>query len=100
VRNYLIELGRAYQVALKELRVVDANPVALASKPAASHWRARLLSEDETTRMLSACKDSDSLDLYPFVMFCITTACRKGEAAQLLWENVDLSRRWAVFFIL
>jgi integrase len=97
VRNYLVELGRAYQVAMKELRVVDSNPVALVSKPPASRWRVRFLSDDEQTRLLDACRTSDSADLYPFVLFCLTTGCRKGEASALTWGNVDLERRWAIF---
>jgi integrase len=97
VRNYLIELGRAYQVALKELRVVDVNPITLVNKPAASPWRVRFLNEDEQVRLIAACKSSASPDLYCFMLFCLTTGCRKGEAAGLLWTNIDLVRRWAVF---
>jgi len=37
VRNYLIELGRAYQVALKELRVVDFNPSRWSASPQRHH---------------------------------------------------------------
>jgi integrase len=97
VRNYLLELHRAYEYAMKELRVVDSNPVALVSKPSASRWRVRFLSDNERTALLDACKAADSPDLYPFVLFCLTTGCRKGEAAALLWRDVDLKRRWAVF---
>jgi integrase len=97
VRNYLVELGRAYQIAMKELRLVDSNPVALVSKPPASRWRVRFLTDDELTRLLEACRTSDSPDLYSFVLFCLTTGCRKGEASALTWKNVDLERRWAIF---
>lgn len=38
-----------------------------------------------------------SSDLYPFTLFCVTAGCLKGEAAALLWLNVDLRRRWATF---
>ena len=97
VRNYLLELSRLFALATKELRVMDANPVVNVRKPAASKWRVRFLSDDERTALLTACKASESPDLYTFTLFCLTTGCRKGEAAALLWSNVDLRRRWAVF---
>lgn len=97
VRNYLLELSRLLAFAVKELHVMEENPVARVSKPAASQWRVRFLSDDERARLLHCCKASESDDLYPFVLFCLTTGCRKGEAAALEWRNVDLVRRWAVF---
>lgn len=97
VRNYLLELSRLLSHAVKELHVLEENPVARVSKPAASAWRVRFLSDDERTALLSACKASATADLYPFVLFCLTTGCRKGEAAALEWRHVDLARRWAVF---
>jgi integrase len=99
VRNYLIELGRLFAFAVKELRVMDANPCVNVRKPEASHWRVRFLSDEERARLLAACKASASRDLYTVVLFCLTTGCRKGEAAALLWSNVDLRRRWAVFSV-
>ena len=97
VRNYLLELSRLFTLATKELRVMDANPCVNVRKPAASKWRVRFLSDDERVALLTACKASESRDLYAFTLFCLTTGCRKGEAAALLWSNVDLRRRWAVF---
>ena len=97
MRNYLIELSRLFAFAVKEMRVMDANPCANVSGPAASDERVRFLDDDERDRSPVACKASESRDLYPFVLFCLTTGCRKGEAAALLWSNVDLRRRWAIF---
>ncbi len=97
VRNYLLELSRLFSHAVKEMHVVDENPVCRVSKPSAAKWRVRFLSGDERTALLSACKASPSADLYPFVLFCLTTGCRKGEASALEWRHVDLTRRWAVF---
>lgn len=97
VRNYLIELSRLFTLAVKELRVIDANPCARVTKPKASNEIVRYLSDDERGALLQACKESDSPDLYPFVLFCLTTGCRKGEASALEWMHVDLRRRWATF---
>jgi integrase len=97
VRNYLIELSRLFALAVKEMRVMDSNPVERVSKPAASRWRSRFLTDDEQAALLAACKASDSADLYPFVLFALTTGARKGEISALTWRNVDLRRKWAVF---
>jgi integrase len=97
VRNYLIELSRLFALAVKELRVMDSNPCASVVRPAASRQVVRYLSDDERAALLAACKESESVDLYPFVLLCLTTGCRKGEAAALEWPQVDLKRRWATF---
>lgn len=97
VRNYLVELARLFAYAVKELHVMEENPCTRVAKPSASKWRVRFLDDDERKALLAACKTSDSPDLYAFVLFCLTTGCRKGEAAALEWRNVDLKRRWAVF---
>jgi integrase len=97
VRNYLIELSRLFALAVKELRVIDANPCARVTKPKASTEVVRWLTDDERTALLAACKGSDSPDLYPFMLFALTTGARKGEIAALEWAQVDLNRRWATF---
>ena len=97
VRNYLIELSRLFALAVKELRVLDANPCASVTRPKTANEIVRWLSDDERTALLAACKASDSPDLYAFVLFALTTGARKGEIAALEWSRVDLKRRWATF---
>jgi integrase len=97
VRNYLIELSRLFTLAVKELRVMHDNPCARVTKPRASNEVVRYLSDDERAALLAACKTSESKDLYPFVLFALTTGARKGEIAALDWPHVDLRRRWATF---
>jgi integrase len=97
VRNYIIELSRLCELAVKELRVMEANPCRKVKKPAASREIVRWLSDDERSALLAACKESDQPDLYPFVLFALTTGARKGEIEALQWANVDIKRRWATF---
>jgi len=82
---------------VKELRVLDAKPCAQVRKPAASREIVRWLTDDERAALLAECKASEQPDLYPFVLFCLTTGYRKGEAQALEWANVDIKRRWATF---
>lgn len=97
VRNYLIELGRLFALAVKEMRVMEANPVTRVKKPRGSTEIVRFLSDAERTALLDACKASEQADLYAFVLFALTTGARKGEIAGLEWAQVDLARRWAIF---
>jgi integrase len=97
VRNYLIELSRLFALAVKELRLMETNPCTRVNKPKASTEVVRWLSDEERTALLAACKASESPDLYPFVLFALTTGARKGEISALEWANVDLKRRWATF---
>jgi integrase len=53
----------------------------------------RALSEDETSRLLAACRKSRSRSLYPAVLLSIHTGLRNGEVRQLRWRQVDLLGR-------
>lgn len=64
VRNYLVELSRAYVVAIRTLRLCDSNPVSNVNKPAASRKIVRFLADDEKQRLLAACRASVNPDLY------------------------------------
>jgi integrase len=97
VRNYLIELGRLFSVAVREMRVMETNPCATVKKPEVCNQIVRYLSEKEWAALADACKQSDSPDLYLFVLIALTTGARKSEIAGLLWANCDLTRRWAIF---
>jgi hypothetical protein len=80
VRNYLIELGRLFALAVKEMRVMETNPCNAVTKPAASNKVVRFLSDDERTALLTACRKSESKDLYAFVLFALTAGPRKAKS--------------------
>ena len=59
---------------------MDINPCASVTKPKASPEVVRWLSDDERTALLAACKASDSPDLYPFVLFALTTGAARAKS--------------------
>lgn len=58
--------------------------------------RTRYLSDDERGRLLDACRESPNKQLYPIVVFALSTGCRRGEILGLTLHDLDLSRQMAV----
>ena len=59
--------------------------------------RTRYLDDDERKELLAACKASRNRQLYPLVVFALSTGGRKGEILGLTLDDVDLNREAAVF---
>lgn len=57
--------------------------------------RIRYLSDKERKDLLKACKDSESKQLYPIVVFALSTGARKGEIMNLTLGDIDLVRNQA-----
>jgi integrase len=51
--------------------------------------RDRILTRDEEAELLTAC-EGPRAHLKPLLIFLLDTACRRGEAFQLKWSDVDL----------
>lgn len=96
VVRYLAALSHAFTVAMKEWGWVEENPVVKVTKPKESRGRVRFLSDDERGRLLDACKESRSPDLYLAVVLALSTGARQQEILGLKWKDVDLERRVAV----
>lgn len=96
VVRYLAALSHAFTVAMKEWGWVEENPVAKVTKPKESRGRVRFLSDEERGRLLDACRESRSPDLYLAVVLALSTGARQQEILGLKWKDVDLERRVAV----
>lgn len=87
--RYLAVLSHAFSVAMKEWGWVTANPLRNVSKPVEPRGRVRFLDKDECSRLLDACKGSDSEALYTIVALALTTGMRRGEIMALRWRDID-----------
>lgn len=94
VLHYLCALSTAFAYGIRELHWCESNPVRNVTKPAASKWRTRFLSEEERTRLLKECEGHPHL--YAAVMLSITTGMRAGELYRLTWDDIDEIERWAI----
>ena len=59
--------------------------------------RTRYLDDDERKELLAACKASNNRQLYPLVVFALSTGGRKGEILGLTLDDVDLNQGVAIF---
>jgi integrase len=62
-----------------------------------SNQRVRFLDDEERVALLRACKASANRQLYPIVVFALSTGARKGEILGLTLDDVDLDRGVAIF---
>jgi integrase len=90
VNRYLATLSHLFTVAVKELHLLDRNPVRDITKPKEARGRVRFLSDDERDALLKACEASTCAPLRALVLLAISTGARRGELVNLTWNAVDL----------
>ncbi len=92
VVRYMAALSHAFTIAVKEWGWLDDSPMRKVSKPKEPRGRVRFLSDDERSRLLAACKASESPYLYITVVLALSTGGRRMEVLGLRWQDVDLAR--------
>jgi integrase len=85
--------------ARREWGINVTNPVALVRKPAIPKGRNRTLNNSEKTLLLNSLiptrNNRKSPWMHSLVEFALETAMRRGEMLELMWVNIDLSKRVA-----
>lgn len=94
VNRYLSSLSALLSHAV-HLRWIDENPCFRLTKLKESPGRDRVLSEDEISRLLEACRQSKSPYLYCYILMSLTTGARQGEILGLEWRHVDFENQLA-----
>lgn len=89
INRELANLKKAFNLALREWEWCHQNPVTRVSMEKENNKRDRWLSEDEESRLLSACAPW----LHDLVTFALHTGMRMGEILELTWRGVDFPRR-------
>ncbi|HET7675215.1 MAG TPA: site-specific integrase [Gammaproteobacteria bacterium] len=92
VNRYLAALSVACNIAVKEWGWIDHNPLSKVAKLKEPRGRVRFLSDDERERLLTACRESESKDLYPAVVLALSTGARRMEILGARWPQVDFAR--------
>ena len=92
VIRYMAALSHCYSIAVREWGWLDDSPMRKVSKPKEPSGRTRFLSDDERTRLLNACHESQNPYLYTIVVLALSTGMRRSEIMNLRWDQVDLNR--------
>ena len=97
VKHELSMLQRVLKKGAQEWGVLlpGGIPTLQVKMPRLPNARDRRLVDDEETRLLSGCSQSNAAWLYPAVVIAIETAMRASELLGLRWENIDLNSRVA-----
>jgi integrase len=99
VVRYLSSLSHVFSKAVKEWEWLRENPVFKIEKPRQAQGRKRVLDEVEQKRLLQACEDSGSKDLFLVVALALGTGMRKGEIMCLRWKDISFSDGKAIIFL-
>jgi integrase len=91
VNRYLATLASVLTACVRRWHWLGASPMTQVQKPTERNHGTRFLSDDEAARLLKACRESESQDLYLAVLLSLTTGARQGEILSLRWQDLDLS---------
>lgn len=96
VRLDLALVSHVFEVARKDWGLEAlSNPVKAIRKPKLPRGRERRLLNGEETKLLTYCDTQGNTLLRAFIVLAIETAMRRGELANLHWNDVDLDSRMA-----
>jgi integrase len=86
-------LGRAV-----DLNLISANPAQVMRRrmPKAETTEMAVLTPEQSTMLLNAARGSA---LFAPILLALSTGCRRGEAAALIWRNVDFDRGAVTFAV-
>jgi integrase len=89
--RYMTTLSVLLRVATNEWRLMPYNPLSNFQKLKEPPGRDRFLNESEIERLLKACQESSSENLYLIVLMALCTGMRKGEITNLQWKDIDFN---------
>ena len=92
VNRYMAALSGVYSLAVREWMWLEDNPMRKVTKLTEPRGRDRFLTDDERTKLLKACLESEEPLLYPLVVLALSTGARQGELLNLRWSEVDFEQ--------
>lgn len=96
VRKYMFALSAILRYAVRDLQLIDINPMNNVEKPKKSKGIVRFLSENERKTLLTACKENSDT-LYLFVILAAFSGGRYSEIMNLTVENIDFDNEMVYY---
>ena len=90
--RYHSALSCVFQMCAGEWQWMEYNPARRVKREREPQGRVRFLSDDERERLLLACKNSRSTNLYPAVVLALSSGMRSAEIRYLKWDDIDLTK--------
>jgi integrase len=96
IRLDLALVSHVFEVARKDwgMEVLN-NPVKAIRKPKLPRGRERRLQPGEEERLLAYCDAGEHILLKAFIVLAVETAMRRGEIADLSWQDINMNSRLA-----
>ncbi len=97
INKYIMCLSAVLTYAVKELELIEVNPVSRISLMPKPNGRTRFLSKEEIEKLLNECKNTSDV-LYLFVLLALSTGGRYSEILKLSINNIDFQNS-QIFFM-
>lgn len=89
--RYLTSISCVFESCCRDWQWLELNPARRVRREREAPGRVRFLSDEERTKLLEVCKNSNSPNLYPLVVLTLSTGMRRGEVKWLTWQQVDIA---------
>lgn len=96
INKYLMCLSAVFTYAVKELEIMDTNPISKIKIMPKPEGRKRFLSLEEIPKLIIACKNNSEV-LYIFVLISLSTGGRYSEVLNLKLEDIDFQNNQIYF---
>ena len=96
VNHYIASMNTVFSYCVKDLDIIDINPMSKVEKLKINNARKRFLDEKEITKLLNACKEANH-ELYLCVLIALLSGARKSEILNLTWACVDFEHGFLTF---
>lgn len=96
VVRYMAALSHAFTIAVNEWQWIEDSPIKKVKKPTEPRGRVRFLSDNERTKLLTACKTSSNPWIYTCVVLALSTGMRQMELMKLTWLDVNLNNHYII----
>ncbi len=97
VNHYMSCMFTVFSYCVKDLDIIDINPMSKVEKVKTNNARKRFLESKEIDKLLHNCLNIN-YELYLCVLIALTTGARKSEILKLTWGDIDLEQKMVYFF--